>query len=158
VLCAAARMESLAAAQKNEAIITLARRRNAQARDPKKLHLAEHVDDELAAALTLTGRAAARLLDIAGNLDRLPAVRAAQLAGLIDQARAVVFADELAALSHADARAAAGKVLDRAPGLTTGQLRDRLRRIVLSIDPDAVRRRREKARKDTSVQLWEEPS
>ena len=58
VLCAAARMEALAAAQKTEAIITLARRRTAQARERKNLHLAEHVGDEIAAALTLTGRSA----------------------------------------------------------------------------------------------------
>src|SRR5262249_5287966 len=89
---------------------------------------------------------------------RLPAVLAALRVGAIDRDRAVVIADELAALGDADARAAAGKILSRAPGLTTGQLRDRLRRIVLSIDPDAVRRRRGEARKDACVQLWDEPS
>jgi hypothetical protein len=158
VLCAARRMASLAAAQELEAVITLARRRNVQAAEREDLHLAEHVVDELAAALCLTGRAAGRLLEIAGSLARLPAVRAALTLGLIDRDRAVVIGDELAALADQDARTAAGKVLDRAPGLTTGQLRDALRKIVLSIDPDAVRRRREKARTDASVQLWDEPS
>jgi hypothetical protein len=157
-LCASRRMASLAAAQEFGLVITLVRRRNAQARERKDLNLAEHVVDEVAAALCLTGRAAGRLVEISGNLARLPQVLAALTVGAIDRDRAVVFADELAALGDADARAAAAKILDRAPGLTTGQLRDRLRRIVLSIDPDAMRRRREKARKDACVQLWEEPS
>jgi hypothetical protein len=157
-MCASRRMASLAAAQEFGLVITLVRRRNAQARERKNLNLAEHVVDEVAAALCLTGRAAGRLVEISGNLARFPAVLAALRVGAIDRDRAVVFADELAALGDADARQAAGKILDRAPGLTTGQLRDRLRRIVLSIDPDAVRRRREKARKDACVQLWDEPS
>jgi hypothetical protein len=157
-LCASRRMASLAAAQEFGLVITLVRRRNAQARDRKNRNLAEHVVDEVAAALCLTGRAAGRLVEISGNLARLPAVLAALTAGAIDRDRAVVIADELAALGDADARQAAGKILDRAPGLTTGQLRDRLRRIVLSIDPDAARRRKHKARKDACVQLWDEPS
>jgi hypothetical protein len=157
-LCASRRMASVAAAQEFELVITLVRRRNAQARDRKNRNLADHVVDEVAAALCLTGRAAGRLVEIAGNLARLPQVLAALAAGLIDRDRAVVVADELAALGDADAQRAAAKILDRAPGLTTGQLRDALRRIVLSIDPDAVRRRRDKARKDACVQLWDEPS
>ncbi|MGN6177347.1 MAG: DUF222 domain-containing protein, partial [Streptosporangiaceae bacterium] len=157
-MCASRRMASLAAAQEFELVITLVRRRNAQARERKDLNLAEHVVDEGAAAVCLTGRAAGRLVEIAGNLARLPAVLAALTVGAIDRDRAVVIAEELAALNDTDARAAADKILSRAPGLTTGQLRDRLRRIVFSIDPDAVRRRREKARKDASVQLWDEPS
>jgi len=158
VLCAARRMASLAAAQEAEAVIILARRRAAQARDRKNPHLAGHVTDEIAAALTLTGRAATRLLEVSGGLARLPRVLAAQHSGIIDSPRAAVFADELASLGDTDARQAAGLVLPRAGGLTTGQLRDALRKIVLSIDPEAVRRRRERARKDASVQLWEEPS
>ncbi len=37
--------------------------------------------DEIAAALTLTGRSAARLLDVAAGLARMPAVHAALKAG-----------------------------------------------------------------------------
>ena len=96
VLCAAERMASWAAAQKAEAVITLCRRRAAQARERQNKHLIEHVAGEVAAALTLTGRAASRLVDICGYLERLPEVRAALAAGMIDWARAVVFADELA--------------------------------------------------------------
>ncbi len=114
VLCAAERMASWAAAQKAESVITLCRRRAAQARERKNKHLIEHVADEVAAALTLTGRAANRLVAVCGYLERLPAVRAALAAGVIDWARAVVFADELAACD--DEAAAEDRRAGAAPG------------------------------------------
>jgi len=161
-LCAAERMASWAAAQKVEAVIALARRRAAQARERKNPHLAEHVSGEVAAALTLTGQAASRLVDICAYLERLPEVRAALAAGTIDWARAVVFADELAALDDAAARRAARRaahrVLPRAGGMTTGQLRRALRRERELADPDAARRRREQGRKEAAVHRWDEPS
>ena len=83
---------------------------------------------------------------------------AALARGEIDWARACVFVDELAGLSDADAADIAGSLLDQAGGWTTGQLRAALRRAVLAFDPDAARRRREAARKDAEVQVWEEPS
>jgi hypothetical protein len=61
-LCASERMASWAAAQKAESVITLCRRRARQARERKNKHLIEHVADEVAAALTLTRRAANRLV------------------------------------------------------------------------------------------------
>ena len=80
----------------------------------KNKHLIEHVvSDEVAAALTLTRRAANRLVSVCGYLERLPAVRAALAAGVIDWARALVFADELAALDDEAARKIAGRVLPR---------------------------------------------
>jgi hypothetical protein len=157
-LCAAERMASWAAAQKVEAVITLASRRAAQARERKNPHLSEHVPGEVAAALTLTGQAASRLVDICAYLERLPEVRGALAAGTIDWARAVVFADELAALGPAAARRAARDVLPRAGGMTTGQLRRALRRLRELADPDAARRRREQGRKEAAVHRWDEPS
>ena len=158
VLCAARRMASWAAAQETEAVIALARRRSAQAREPGRRNLIEHVSDEVAAALTLTGRSAARVLDIGGNLARLPAVRAAALAGAIDWPRAVIFADVLSVLPDADAAAIADLLLGRASGMTTARLRVALRRAILTVDPGADTRRRRKARKDASVDVWEETS
>jgi hypothetical protein len=158
VLCAAERMASWAAAQKAEAVITLCRRRAAQARERKNKHLIEHVAGEVAAALTLTGQSASRLVDICGYLERLPEVRAALAAGIIDWARAVVFADELAGLDDEAARKIAGRVLPRAGGMTTGQLRRALRRERELHDPDAARRRRERGRKNAAVHRWDEPS
>jgi hypothetical protein len=159
VLCAMRRMTSWAAAGEAEAVITLARRRAAQARQEKRPGLIDHVSDEVAAALTLTGRAGTRAVDVAAGLERLDPTRAALYAGIIDGPRSVVFADELAALDDAGARKAEAMVLPRAGGMTTGQLRAALRRAVLAVDPEAaVRRRKTAARKDAAVHLWQEPS
>ncbi len=117
--------------------------------------------DEIAAALTLTGRSAARLLDAASGLARLPAVHAALQRGGIDWPKACVFADELAALGD-DALAAgiAARFLGRAGagGWTTGQLRAALRRAVLAADPQAAGRRQADARQDACVQAFGEAS
>ena len=158
MLCAAERMASWAAAQKAESVITLCRRRARQARERKNKHLIEHVADEVAAALTLTRRAASRLVSVCGYLERLPAVRAALAAGVIDWARAVVFADELAGCDDEAARKITGRVLPRAGEMTTAQLRRALRREVEADDPDAARRRRERGRKDAAVHRWDEAS
>ncbi len=158
VLCASRRMASWAAAQEVESVITLCRRRARQARERKNKHLIEHVADEVAAALTLTRRAARRLVDICGWLERLPAVRAALAAGVIDWARAVVFADELAAVDDDAARKIAGRLLPRAGEMTTAQLQRALRHQVELHDPDAIRRRRARGRKDAAVHLWTEGS
>ncbi len=158
VLRAWRRLASWAQAGEAAAVSALATRRTAQACDLNNPHLAEHVDDEVAAALTLTGRSAGRLSSVAAGLARLPQVLAALARGEIDWARACVFVDELAGLSDADAADIAGSLLDQAGGWTTGQLRAALRRAVLAFDPDAARRRREAARKDAEVQVWEEPS
>ena len=114
---------------------------------------AEHVTDEIAAALTLTGRSADRLLTIASGLARMPDVLAALKAGGIDWPKAAVFADELAALPD-DGLAAgiAARYLGRAGagGWTTGQLRAALRRAVLAADPARRRpppRRRPRGRR-----------
>jgi len=157
-LCAARRVASWAAAQEVEAVITLCRRRAAQAREHQNKYLIEHVSGEVAAALTLTQRAGSRLVEIAGLLERLPAVRGALAAGMIDWARAVVFAEELAACDDETSRKIVERILPQAGGMTTGQLRRALRRQVQLADPDAARRRREQGRKSAAVHRWDEPS
>jgi hypothetical protein len=158
VLCGWQRLASWAQAGQAAAVITLAHRRAGQAAERRNRHLVEHTDDEIAAALTLTGRAASRLSSVAAGLDRLPEVLAALRAGRIDWAKACVFVDELAALDDADARRLAGQFLGRGGEWTTGQLRAWLRRAVLKLDPDAAARRRREARKDARVEVWDEPS
>jgi hypothetical protein len=161
VLCAWRRMSSWAAAGEAAAVIALARRRSAQAAQTGRMHLAEHVNDELAAALTLTGRSADRLLWMASGFVRLADVHAALERGHIDWAKACVFVTELAVLADDElARGIASRLLGRAGagGWTTGQLRAALRRAVLAADPEASERRRADARKDAEVQTWHEPS
>jgi hypothetical protein len=156
VMCAAERQASYDASVKLDAVTDLNRRRTATAEATGDHRALDHVGDEVAMALTLTGRAAARLMDLAAGTARLPAVRTALVAGRIDVLRAEVFADELAGLDDITAAAVAAVVIRDAENLTTGQLRVVLRRAVLGIDPAAARKRREKAQKDARVETWSE--
>src|SRR5450755_3502366 len=158
VMCAARRVCSWQAAVELATVAELDARRIAGAGDVTEPRAAAHTSEELAAALVLTGRAADTLLDLAAGLARLPAVPAALAAGVIDRARAVVFANELALLDAADATEIAAAVLPRAGGLTTGQLGAALRRAVLAFDPAAARRRRERAAAGARVESWPESS
>lgn len=160
VLCAWRRMSSWAAAGEAAAVMEFVRRRRAQSQEPGSSHLAEHINDELAAALTLTGRSADRLISMAYGFARLEEVHGALERGEIDWAKACLFVSELAALADDVAREIASRLLGRAGagGWTTGQLRAALRRAVLAADPQAADRRREEARKEAEVQSWDEPS
>jgi hypothetical protein len=84
VVCAWRRQASWSAAGEAAAVGELAGRRAAQSRAGGNRHLAEHVDSELAAALTLTGRSAGRLLELAAGLARLPGTATALAGGRID--------------------------------------------------------------------------
>jgi len=118
----------------------------------------DQVSAELAAALTLTSRSAEALLGLSRDLARLPAVRRALLEGRIDLTRARIFAEELAGLGDVAAAAVAMGFADIGGTFTTGQLRAMLRAMVLSIDPDAARRRAERARDQARVEAWQESS
>jgi hypothetical protein len=106
----------------------------------------EHAAEEVRWALILTRRAADTLLGVAYQLvECLPAVHAALRAGVIDLPKARVLADETAALPQPIARRLVEAVLPAAGGLTTGQLRARLRKWVITVDPDAASRRQREA-------------
>jgi hypothetical protein len=158
VLCTARRLASWASWIELRAVADLDARRRAHAAATHDRRQADHVGDEIAAALTLTCRAADRLVSLAAGVTRLPAAAGALAAGKIDLPRAAVFADELAGLDDIAAAAIAAMVAGEAAGLTTSRLRDRLHREVLALDPAAARRRREKAEKDARVECWAEPS
>lgn len=101
---------------------------------------------ELRAALCLTRRAAETELDLAiGLCRRLPAVFAALEQGLIDLRRARVLIDTTSHLHERIAREVCGQVLERAGGMTTGQLAAHLRRVCIETDPDHARLRYEEA-------------
>jgi uncharacterized protein DUF222 len=155
VLCAARRLTSWGAALELAATADLANRRLA-AEEAGQAGLAEHVDDEIAAALTLTGRGAGRLLDLALTLDRLPATMAALRAGEIDQPRAAVIADETALLGPTLRPAVEAHLLRRASEQTTSELRAAAKRAVIAVDPAAARKRKEKAQREARVERWEE--
>jgi Domain of unknown function (DUF222) len=156
VLQAANRLASWAASQKLAATSWLAARREADGQKSGDWRPFDHVDDEVAVALTLTRRSAGRLLDLALSLDRLPRTRAALAGGLIDERRAEVITEELAGLDDAHAAAAEKLIIAKAPALTTGQLRALARRLVISADPAAARRRKEQALRDARVETFTE--
>jgi len=158
-LCAWRRIVSWAAAGQAAAITTLARRRAAQGREGQNRHQSEHVAEEVAAALTLTGRAAEGLLADAAGLARLPEVHEHLASGWIDAPKSAVITGELDVLaSDHDAQAIASRVLPDAPALTTGQLRNLLRRLILEADPAAADKRKTDAARDSEVCLWTETS
>ena len=117
----------------------------------------EHVADEVAAALTLTPRAADGFLAVAVGVTRLSQVPAALAAGVIDLSRAEVFVRELMALDDALAVRAEAMVMPRAPDLTTGQLAYALQQAVAAVDPAAAERRKKRAEQDARVEVWMEP-
>jgi Domain of unknown function (DUF222) len=96
---------------------------------------------EVAMAMTWTSRAAGWQLSLAEDLvDRLPVVFAALNSGEIDVPRANVFAVETCGLEDAVARRVADQLIGDAGRLTTGQLRARLRRLVIAADPQRASR------------------
>ena len=109
---------------------------------------------EIRAALRLTRRAADHELDIALSLrDRLPMVLEALKHGRIDQRRAVVITSGTAHLTIAQAQAVAFEILDEAGRLTTGQLRERIRRLAIDVDPDGAEARYRHALDQRRVEL-----
>jgi Domain of unknown function (DUF222) len=106
----------------------------------------EWAETEIGFALTWTRKRAGDQLVFADTLlDRLPAVFQALDAGVIDVPKAMVFDDETINLDREVARRVADQLLGHAHTLTTGQLRVRLRRLVIAADPDAVRKKRQGA-------------
>ncbi|MBO0784753.1 MAG: DUF222 domain-containing protein, partial [Actinobacteria bacterium] len=156
VLRAGRRLASWSAALELAAAGEVMGRRYAEAEATGDARDAEHVGDEVAAALTLTARSADRLTDLAGALWRLPGTAAALAAGRIDLPRAELIAAECTGLSAEHAAAVEAEVLAAAPALTTGQLRPVVRRAVIAADPAAALTRKEQARKDARVERWAE--
>jgi hypothetical protein len=157
ILRAGRRLTSWAAAMELAATADLMRRRFAE-EEAGDAGVAEHATDEVAAALTLTGRAADRVVTLALDLARLPATAAALAAGEIDLARAWVIADETVSLSTQHRAAVEQEILGRAGGQTTTLLHRSVRRSVLRTDPAAVKNRKEAAKREARVERWDEPA
>jgi hypothetical protein len=99
--------------------------------------------DEISAALCLTRRAAEALTGQATALLALPQVWEALDEGRIDLARARIIVDLTSHLPGEEASRVADTVLEDASELTTGQLRSRLARLIMTIDPAAAKDRYE---------------
>ena len=114
--------------------------------------------DEVRAALVWTRRAADAHFWLAHDLiSRLPAVFAAMDAGVLDEPRARVLSEWTTELSPQQARAVCDQLLPRAPGLTTGQLIEQLKKTIIAIDPEWARRRYEQAVAERKVVGYRNP-
>lgn len=97
----------------------------------------EYAADELRTALTLTRRAADSEIDFAYQLEeRLPQVAEALLAGDIDIRRARTIVHGVGHLPDESASQVAAAVLENASSLTTGQLRARVQRLCIDVNPE----------------------
>ncbi len=113
---------------------------------PKVDEAMESAEGEIRAALTLTRRAAEFQLGTAYDLrDRLPQVWQALHDGLIDLPKARVICHETGHLPVEQAQQVAEVALERAPHQTTGQLGARIRKLVISLDPEMAKDRYEEA-------------
>ena len=133
------------------------RRAEAQADGVRDCLAADAGTDEIAAALTLTGRAAQLLTGRATEMTDLPRTFAALAAGQIDMPKALVLLTGLAGQEPELAHTVEAQVLGRAPAQTTGQLRACLNRALLAADPAAAERRRQREEKYARIEQTPEP-
>ena len=153
IISAARRMESRAAWTQMAAMKEFA------ARHTGSRPADEFAPEELAFELHLTPQSAAGQMDYAGTVaKRLPATFAALGAGRIHPVHLRIIEDETRFLSDEDA-ARADEILSRqAPGMTFGELRHAAHKLVLKLDPEAARKRKEAARSEAHVRRFREAS
>jgi hypothetical protein len=89
---------------------------------------------------------------------RLPRTFAALRAGLIDMVHATVIHDATKDLSVTDALTADAELAAAAQLLTPGKLRYLAMKVILQLDPDALARRKEAAKRDANVRVFREYS
>ncbi len=114
--------------------------------------------DEIRAALCLTRNAAEESLLLASLLiERFPNLWQALRDGLLDLPRVRVVAEGLIGLGGDQAAQAIELLLPFAPALTTGQLRARVAKLAISIDPDSARKSYEEGVKSRRVWAGRNP-
>ena len=119
----------------------------------------EFAADELASELHMSQPSAAGQMDFAAEVARrLPATFAALAAGQIHPVHLRIIEDETRYLTDADAAKADAALAEAAPGMTFGELRYAARKLVLKLDPDAARKRKEAAKREAHVRRFREES
>ena len=114
---------------------------------------------ELGYELHLTPQSAAEQMQYsAAVVARLPATFAALGAGQIHPVHLRIIEDETRILSGADAAKADAFLAEAAPGMTFGELRSAAHKLILKLDPEAVRKRKEAAKRETHVRRFREES
>jgi hypothetical protein len=120
---------------------------------------AEFAADELADELHLTPLSAAAQIDFSCAVaKRLPAMFAALHAGRIHPLHLRIAEDETRFLSDKDAAQADQALAEAAPGMTFGELRYAAHKLILELDPEAARKRKEAAKQDAHVRRFREDS
>ena len=119
----------------------------------------EFAADELAAELHMSQQSAAGQMDFATEVSRrLPKTFAALGAGQIHPVHLRIIEEETRYLTDADAAKANAVLAEAAPGKTFGELRYAARKLVLTLDPDIARKRKEAARREAHVRQFQEES
>jgi hypothetical protein len=148
-LSGARRMESRLAWAKMAALAEFASR-------PRRQDFAA---DEIAAAFRLAWLSAAGEIGYAETVARrLPVTFAALAAGKIDPVHVRIIEEFTSVLSDEDAAVADELLAAAAQSKTYAELRRTANRLVLRLDPDAVRKRKEKARREARVRSFREES
>jgi len=115
--------------------------------------------DELSFAFHLTRQCAEGQIAYACLVaERLPQTFAALAAGRIHPVHVRIIEDVTRVLTAADAARADAILAEAAQSKTFGELRAAAHRLVLRLDPDAARRRKEAARKEAHVRRFREDS
>ncbi len=119
----------------------------------------EFAADELASETHMTQQSAVGQMDFASSVaKRLPKTFAALGAGQIHPVHLRIIEDEIRYLTDADAATADALLAEAAPGMTFGELRYAARKLVLKLDPDTARKRKEAARREAHVRRFREES
>ena len=114
---------------------------------------------ELGFELHLSPQSAREQMDFAAAVaNRLPATFAALAAGQVHPVHLRIIAEETSILSDADAAQADQILAEAAPDQTFGELRRAAHKLVLKLDPDAVRKRKEAAKREAHVRRFREDS
>ena len=162
IISAVRRMESRAAWMLMAALAELARRRPATGNpgDRGQHGFSDFAPDEVAAELRLSHQSAAsQMIYAVAVAGRLPRSFAALAAGQIHPVHLRIIDDETRILSPELAAAADEILAEKAKSQTFGELRYAARRLVLKLDPDAARRRKETAAKrEAEVRRFREDS
>jgi hypothetical protein len=110
---------------------------------------------EVATELHISGREAQRRMAFAITLtERLPQTLAALKQGWIEEFKARLIADAVAPLSDEHAHQVEAAVLDKAAQQTPGQLRNRLAKAVLAVDPEGAEQRRKVIKRERRVDVY----
>jgi len=145
--------------QSRYAWVEMAAMREFAARAAKQGPRGAFAADELASELNLSWQSAAGQMGYASDVaERLPQTFAALGAGRLDPFKVRIIEEETRILSAEDAVKADAELAEAASSLTPGKLRSAAHRLVLKLDPDSVRRRKEAARRAASVRRFREES